>query len=98
MVRIVMLKLASVCSTCLLLAVSVRAEDWPQFRGPTANGVSSASRVPIVWNSTDHVVWKTPIPGGGWSSPVLAEGRLYLTTAVTDETDTDVSLRALCID
>jgi outer membrane protein assembly factor BamB len=44
------------------------------------------------------VVWKTPIPGGGWSSPVLAEGRLYLTTAVTGETDSEVSLRALCVD
>ena len=82
----------------VLLVVSAAADDWPQFRGTTANGVSSALRVPVRWSSTDHVVWKTPIPGGGWSSPVLADGRLYLTTAVTDETDSDVSLRALCID
>src|SRR4051812_23982146 len=58
------------------------AEDWPQFRGPTGDGVSKARNVPLTWSATDHVVWKKPIPGSGWSSPVLFRGKLYLTTAV----------------
>ena len=69
--------------------------EWPQFRGPTGQGLSSAVQVPTAWNATTHVAWKVAIPGRGWSSPVLARGRLYLTSAVGD---TDKTLRALCLD
>jgi outer membrane protein assembly factor BamB len=72
------------------------AEDWPQFRGPTGQGVSTASNVPVEWDASKNVAWKTPVPGRGWSSPVLAGGRVYLTTAVGD--DANPSLRALCVD
>ena len=61
--------------------------DWPQFRGPTGDGVSDATNVPVEWSATDHVAWKQPIPGVGWSSPVLSNGKLYLTTAVGDDKD-----------
>jgi len=71
------------------------ANDWPEFRGPTGQGHASASNVPLHWNATSNVVWKTKIPGEGWSSPVLLDGKIYLTTAVTDATNT--SLRALCV-
>jgi len=72
------------------------ANDWPEFRGPTAQGISDAKNVPVHWSATSNIVWKTPIPGEGWSSPVLADGKVYLTTAVTDSTNR--SLRALCVD
>jgi len=72
------------------------AEDWPEFRGPTGQGISRAKNVPIHWSATSNVVWKTAIPGEGWSSPALADGKVFLTTAVTDSTGT--SLRAVCID
>ncbi len=71
--------------------------DWPQFRGPTGQGVSDATGVPIEWSDTQHVAWKVEIPGKGWSSPVLAKGRLYLTTAVGDSTS-GITLHALCLD
>jgi outer membrane protein assembly factor BamB len=74
---------------------SAAAGDWPEFRGPTGQGHASATNVPIHWSATGNVVWKSALPGEGWSSPVLAEGRLYLTTAVTDGGQT--SLRALCV-
>jgi outer membrane protein assembly factor BamB len=61
------------------------AGDWPEFRGPTAMGISTAKDLPVRWSSTENVVWKQEIPGTGWSSPVLRDGRVYLTTAV--ETD-----------
>jgi outer membrane protein assembly factor BamB len=82
----------------VLVFPSVAAGDWPQFRGPTADGVSSAKNVLVEWSATDHVKWKTPMPGSGWSSPVLAAGRLYLTAAVSDEASGEISLRVLCID
>jgi outer membrane protein assembly factor BamB len=72
------------------------ALDWPQFRGPTGDGVSQASDVPLHWSATEHVAWKQKIPGAGWSSPVLVNDRIYLTTAVT-EADDAVSLRVLCL-
>ncbi len=69
--------------------------EWPQFRGPTGQGISAASGVPVEWNATTNVAWKVEVPGRGWSSPVLAGGRIYLTSAVGDGEKT---LRALCLD
>ncbi len=79
-------------------AITAAAEtQWPQFRGPTGQGISSATNVPLRWGATSNVVWKTAIPGRGWSSPVLADGRLYLTTAVNSADGAPISLRALCV-
>ena len=72
------------------------ADDWPQFRGPTGQGISTATHVPLEWSSTKNVKWKTEIPGLGWSSPVLSKGRIYLTTAVSRESE-PASLRALAV-
>ena len=74
------------------------AADWPEFRGPTRDGISTASDVPVEWSATENVAWKQPIPGSGWSSPVLVDGKLYLTTATGTAEAGDVSLRALCVD
>jgi outer membrane protein assembly factor BamB len=61
--------------------------DWPQFRGPKGDGHSAAQRVPVKWSESDHVAWKTPIPGRGWSSPAIADGLLWITTAVEKPAD-----------
>ena len=71
--------------------------DWPQFRGPTGQGLSDATGVPTEWSDTQHVEWKVEVPGKAWSSPVLSHGRLYLTTAVGDSTS-GITLHALCLD
>jgi outer membrane protein assembly factor BamB len=92
-----MLKFIHALAIATLFGQSLCANDWPQFRGPTADGVSSAKDVPTHWSAQEQVAWKTPIPGDGWSSPVLAAGKLYLTTAVTDDESGNVSLRAVCI-
>jgi len=65
----------------LLALVPLRAEDWPQFRGPTGQGISQEKNLPTEWGPAKNVKWKTPIAGRGWSSPVLSQGRFYLTTA-----------------
>jgi len=51
--------------------LSVQAENWPRFRGPTGQGVSSETGVPLHWSATENIAWKTAIPGEGWSSPVV---------------------------
>ena len=76
----------------------VSALDWPQFRGPGGQGISNARNVPVNWSSSSNIVWRTEIPGRGWSSPVLRRGRLYVTTAVTPADNGKPSLRALCLD
>jgi outer membrane protein assembly factor BamB len=88
----------------LLLAVTIACTtafaaetEWPQFRGPTGQGLSAATGVPIEWSPDKNVVWKVEVPGKGWSSPVLSRGRLYLTSAVGDPA-TGVTLHALCLD
>jgi outer membrane protein assembly factor BamB len=85
--------LAVVATTLLMTAA--RADDWPQFRGPTGQGVARGG-LPTEWGPDKNVAWKQDIPGEGWSSPVIFAGRVYLTAAV--RASDEVSLRALCLD
>ena len=85
----------------LLLCGSVAADPsplwppyWPQFRGPTGQGHASDTDVPIVFSEEENIVWKTKIPGSGWSSPVVAGFHVWLTTA----TEEGQSLRAIRVD
>lgn len=77
------------------------AENWPQFRGPTGQGHSSERGLPLEWSETRNIAWKTPVNGSGWSSPVVADSRVWL-TAVRPATDRGrsqaISLRALAFD
>lgn len=57
------------------------ADPWPSFRGPTGQGHSREIRLPVKWSLTEGVVWKTPIEGESWSSPVVWGGRVFVTTA-----------------
>jgi outer membrane protein assembly factor BamB len=81
----------------LVMSMPALAEDWPQFRGPSGQGISNAKNVPTKWSASENVAWKKEIPGQGWSSPVLAAGKIYLTTAVM-EGNIPTSLRAICVD
>lgn len=58
------------------------ADEWPQFRGPDGQGHAPAGRVPLKWSETENLLWKAPLPGRGWSSPVISGGVCWLTTAV----------------
>ena len=78
------------CAVPLVLAVLLRpgpagAQEWTQFRGPRAAGVVADNpALPERWSTTDNVAWRTPLPGLGWSSPVVAGGLVVLTTVVSD--------------
>jgi len=78
----------------LFLCLPVLAEDWPEFRGPTGQGHSTETGLPLTWSETKNVKWKTAIPGKGWSSPAILGDRIWLTTATED----GKSLRAICVD
>jgi len=83
------------CALRIHGASGVNNNDWPQFRGPTGQGHSTETGLPIEWSESRNIVWKTPVPGRGWSSPVVADGRIWLTTATKDK---GTSLRALAYD
>ncbi len=70
----------------VLLAAStgLSAQDWPQFRGPTGQGLSNETGLPVVWSDTENVHWRTELPGPGHSSPVVAGDRIYLTAFRSD--------------
>ena len=87
-------------AVCLLLSTAAAsATEWPEFRGPTGQGVSTATQVPIGWSASENIAWQARLPGTGWSSPVLADNRVYLTAAVKGPATNDaVTLHALCFD
>lgn len=66
------------------VTVAVRAaEDWPEFRGPTSYGLTDAN-LPLQWSESENVRWKFSVHGIGWSTPVIANGRAWFTTATED--------------
>lgn len=63
--------------------MSARGSDsWPQFRGPAGDGVAVDQSPPVAFGEDDHVAWKTSLPGKAWSSPVISEGVVWVTTAI----------------
>ncbi len=72
---------AALVALACLPGSAVRADDWSQFRGGRALGHASGPKPPVAFDGK-QLAWRTVIPGAGWSQPVIAGGRLYLTTAV----------------
>ena len=66
------------------MATSVSfAQDWPQLRGPGGTGAYASKQLPPDrWGPAENIAWKIEIPGEGWSSPIVAGGRVYLTSCV----------------
>ncbi|MEI9895810.1 MAG: PQQ-binding-like beta-propeller repeat protein [Chthoniobacter sp.] len=74
-----------------LLSTSLfAAENWPEFRGPTGDGRTDATGLPITFGEGDHVKWKTEIHGKAWSSPVIWGSQIWLTTANEEGTELGV--------
>ena len=66
-----------------LTAAPLHAEAlWPEFRGPTAQGHSTAKGLPTEWGADKNIVWRSEIPGRGWSSPIVANGRVFFTYGI----------------
>jgi outer membrane protein assembly factor BamB len=69
----------------ILSSISVcQAQNWPGWRGPNGDGTSMETDLPVRWDSVTNVVWKTPVPGKGYSSPVIWKDKLFITTAIIE--------------
>jgi outer membrane protein assembly factor BamB len=68
----------------VLAAAALLGLQWPEFRGPDGRGHATASGLPLSWSETEHVRWKTAIHGRAWSSPVVLNGQVWVTTATED--------------
>jgi len=55
--------------------------NWSQFRGAKADGTSSVKNIPLEWGNDKNVLWKIKVPGKGWSSPIIWEDKVFITTA-----------------
>jgi hypothetical protein len=75
-----------VVGSVLLTALTLHAQDltWPQFRGPNASPVSTNAKLVDRWSKTENVEWSAEIPGRGWSSPIVAGDKIFLTTVLTE--------------
>src|SRR6185312_502298 len=79
---------AGLLTTLAILATSSGAAsgtNWPQWRGPSGQGVSTEKNLPSDWTPTKNIKWKTAIPGRGHSSPIVWDNKIFLTTAVEGE-------------
>jgi outer membrane protein assembly factor BamB len=95
------LSFAFLAATLVLFApVPPKTPEWGEFRGPNGDGLVKEGKLPTEWGPDKNIAWKQPIDGKGWSSPVVADGKVYLTTAVPvdDKGGRAMSLRALCLD
>ena len=71
----------------ILLAItggSAAEVQWPQFRGPAAGAIADDPALPDTWSEKENIVWKTGIPGLGWSSPVVWDDHIFLTSAISE--------------
>lgn len=64
------------------LAAATRAENWPQWRGPSGTGVSTEAGLPVEWGPDKNIAWKTPLAGLGVSSPIVWGDRVFVTFQV----------------
>ena len=78
----------------LTLNPSALAEEWPGWRGPNHNGISSEADVPTKWGPEQNVHWKVPIPGVGHSSPIVWKDQIFVTTCVIENLQREL----LCLD
>lgn len=78
----------------LALLPSLRAEEWPQWRGPTGDGVCSEKDLPLRWSRTENVKWRLPLAEPGNSTPILWGSRLFLTQSGAKGQER----RLLCLD
>ncbi|MCH2615349.1 MAG: PQQ-binding-like beta-propeller repeat protein [Opitutales bacterium] len=78
--------------------VTGSVDDWPKFRGHTEQGISTAKNVPTFWSTEKNIVWKKEIPHRGWSSPLLIDGKIILTTAKEELVDGMHDLKVLQVD
>ena len=83
-----------------VVGVGCASADWPEFRGPAGNGIypprddGKPHGLPVEWSESRNVVWKTPVHGRAWSTPVVMGEQVWLSNATEDGT----KMSAVCLD
>jgi outer membrane protein assembly factor BamB len=75
----------SIAARFLILAAPIAlAANWPQWRGPSADGISLEKSVPVEWSAEKNIAWKIPLAGLGTSTPIVWGDRIFLTAQIGD--------------
>lgn len=73
------MKIFAIAILCLSTS-SIAGDNWPQWRGPDANGVAGRNNIPLRWTQTQNIRWSAKLPGWGTSSPVVQGDKVFITT------------------
>ncbi|MCX6892127.1 MAG: serine/threonine protein kinase, partial [Verrucomicrobia bacterium] len=76
-----------------MVAAPLRAENWPQWRGPYLNGSTTEKGLPVQWSKTEGVAWVAPLPGLSGATPVVWEDSIFISSP-----DPQRNLLLICID
>lgn len=79
------LRILPVLAAALVLVSIVRADNWPQWRGPNLNGISAEKNLPVKWTAEENITWKLALPGWSGSTPVIWNDRLFMNVADGDD-------------
>jgi len=85
------MKILLVPALFLGLCSVAHAQNWPTFRGQNGTGVGDGNNLPTTWNAekSTNILWKTPIPGLGHSSPIIWKDRIFVTTAISSAANSE---------
>jgi len=78
----------------LVMSAPLSATDWPQWRGPFFNGSTDEKNLPRSWSQTEGIAWVSPLPGPSGATPVICNGRVFVSSMVKRGSD----FVALCFD
>jgi outer membrane protein assembly factor BamB len=78
--------------------VSLRAENWPQWRGPERNGISTEKNLPVKWSASENVSWKLAMPAWSGSTPIVWGTRIFLNVADDLKSAEAITLHLWCVD
>ena len=74
--------------------IKAQQNDWTHFRGSHLDGISAETEVPVSWNDTTNIIWKSDITGRGWSSPVVLGDQIWITSA----SENGKKMSGVCLD
>ncbi|MGD9723976.1 MAG: PQQ-binding-like beta-propeller repeat protein [Pirellulales bacterium] len=80
-----LLRLVPLSALLSMTSAAALAEDWPNWRGPQNLGISTESNLPLTWSPTENIAWKVKLPERGNSTPIVSQGRIFITQALEKE-------------
>lgn len=89
---------ASIALSLFLFTSATQAENWPQWRGPTGNGLSSETGIATEWSRDKNVAWRLPLPGPGGATPIVWDDRIFVSTSIGSQDGADLALMCISTD